>query len=375
MKTVLHLERKFVSKTETFIINQVNTIKNFNVVVATAKSLNNFLCNKKIIEPKNKSLLVNGKILFPQVEEDLLSQLNEYKIDLIHVHYLVDALYFLNMVKKFNVPKVVSCYGYDVSSFPNKLLGIPKLLLKKVFNEYDYFIAMSPDMKLDLIKLCCPEGKIIIHYYGTDVERFVFNERNYLPKDKIIILSVGTVEKKKAQHLVIEALGIVSKVFTNFEYHIVGSGDYINICKRNAKKLGIYNNVFFHGYIPYNSPLLQEFYNEADIFILPSITLHDYDKEGIPGTIVEAMASGLPVISTYHAGIPYIIESGKEGILVKERDIMELVDALMYLIKNPDLRQKLGQNAQNKALEELDLKKGTERLEKIYTQIINNHNN
>lgn len=372
MQTILHLERKFTSKTETFIVNQINTIKNYNVIVGTIYNTKLLPCDKQVITPKKMSFISrSAKYLSSKTVLDLFEQLNKTKIHLIHTHYLVDAIFFLKLTKLFYVPKICSVYGYDVSSFPNFFGGLPKLFLKQIFKEYDYFLAMSDDMKNDLLKLGCPAPKIIVHYYGTDIKRFYVKNRDYKINGKIKILSVGSIEEKKAQHLVIDALSIVNKHFSDFEYHIVGSGGYMELCKQKVEKYGLGNKVIFHGYIPYYDNRLFEVYKEADIFIHPSITSENNDKEGIPGTIVEAMASGLPVISTYHAGIPYIIENEKEGLLVKERDIDSLSESIIRLIQDENLREKLGRNAQRKAIEELDLYRGTERLEKIYSKIIN----
>jgi len=374
MKTVLHLERKFTSKTETFIVNQINTIKNYNVIAATINKLNNLPCNKLIIEPRVKNFFnSSGKILFNKTNNDLYEQLNNYKIDLIHTHYLVDAFFFLPLVKKYNVPKIVSCYGYDVSSFPKVYFGIGKYFVQKVFKEYDYFLAMSPEMKNDLLKLGCDENKIIVHYYGTDTIRFLNLKRDYKINGKVKVLTVGSLEAKKAQHLIIKALDMLVKKYNykNFQYILVGSGPNEVKLKKLVNSLELNEIVYFYGYTHHYSEKLVEIYNECDIFIHPSIVDKNNDKEGIPGTIVEAMASGLPVISTYHAGIPYIIENEKEGLLLKEGDIDGITNSIKRLIDDQKLRENLGRSAQKKAIEELDLQKETERLEKIYNKMIN----
>jgi len=229
MKTILHLERKFTSPTETFIINQVNTLTKFKVIVGTIKNLNNFKCNKEVISVKNLSRFSkNARYLSNKTLKDLYNNLSDYSIDLIHTHYLSDALYFYGLVKKFNVPKICSGYGYDISSFPRKYLGLMKHFYKLIFKQYDYFLAMSEDMKKDMMKLGCPESKIIIHYYGTDTTRF-FYDRIYTDNYGLVpvkILTVGTVEPKKAQYLVVEALLRAMNKYSliNFEYHIVGDG-------------------------------------------------------------------------------------------------------------------------------------------------------
>ncbi len=80
----------------------------------------------------------------------------------------------------------------------------------------------------------------------------------------------------------IEALSKLNKQIRDFEYHIIGSGEYLKICKQKVVEFGLSDKVIFHGYIPYYDNKLVNFYQEADLFILPSITLKDYDKEGIP---------------------------------------------------------------------------------------------
>jgi colanic acid/amylovoran biosynthesis glycosyltransferase len=157
---------------------------------------------------------------------------------------------------------------------------------------------------------------------------------------------------------------------SNFEYHLVGAGAYESIVRKEVQQTGLMNRVFFHGYIPHYDNRLQEFYRNADIFILPSMTLNDYDKEGIPGTIVEAMANGLPVISTYHAGIPSIIRHSEEGLLIRERDVEAMAEAIFQLATHPELRERLGKKGQEKAKNDLDLRVGTGRLEMIYDETL-----
>ena len=109
--------------------------------------------------------------------------------------------------------------------------------------------------------------------------------------------------------------------------------------------------------------------NEADICVHPSVT-HKTTKEGIPGSVIEAMANGLPIISTYHAGISYAIETEKTGILVKEWDINELAHSILRLIESVELREKIGSAAQIHAINDLNLLKKESELEEIYINLI-----
>ena len=106
------------------------------------------------------------------------------------------------------------------------------------------------------------------------------------------------------------------------------------------------------------------------MFIHPSVTDRKGYKEGIPGAIVEAMAAGLPVISTYHAGIPYIIKNHETGLLIREWDYEDLVKSILELTENLQLRKTLGQNGQDYALKYLNLSIKESELEKIYDNLI-----
>ena len=378
MKTVLHLERRFCDPNETFIANQINSIQEFKCIVGTIVHTHALPCTKEIIVPSDKSFLSHfTKYLTYRSASKFYDELSRYQVDLIHTHYLVDAIFFQKLTSRFSVPKICSGYGYDTSSFPTRYFGIAKHFYPPVFREYRKFLAMSEDMKHDLLSLGCPEIKIQLHYFGIDVSRFLNTTRSYdRPGRKCIILSVGTFEEKKAQHLVIRALAMLQGKYQNdnYEYHLVGSGEYEKVIRAEALRSGILDKIVFHGYVPYYDQRFPALYNSADIFILPSMTLKNNDKEGIPGVIVEAMASGLPVVSTFHAGIPSIVRNNREGLLVQERDIEGLAEALHRLMIQPELRKSLGTNARQKAIEELDLNIGTKRLENIYDDILTMQN-
>jgi len=110
----------------------------------------------------------------------------------------------------------------------------------------------------------------------------------------------------------------------------------------------------------------------SHLFILPSIEAKDGDKEGIPVVLMEAMATGIPVISTYHSGIPELIEDDKTGYLVKEKNIEELYKKMLQVIENYDSMNKITHNARKKIEKDFNLIKQTNKLEKIYYHLIEN---
>ena len=128
--------------------------------------------------------------------------------------------------------------------------------------------------------------------------------------------------------------------------------------------------VSWNGSTVYASREHKKYLRNADVFVHPSVTDVNGDKEGIPGTIVEAMAAGLPVISTYHAGIPYIINNNKTGLLIKEWDIEALKNTILKIASDSTLRRYLGKNGQEYAMQNLNIKEKEIELEKIYESLI-----
>jgi glycosyltransferase involved in cell wall biosynthesis len=292
-------------------------------------------------------------------------------VRLLHFHYLVDARFFLALKRLTGLPSIVSVYGYDVSLFPRILLGYGRRYLQPIFREMDCFIAMSNDMRHDLIQVGCPEDKIIVHYYGVDTDRFAYPDRAYPEKKVVNILICGTLEPKKAQDRVLQALHLWEQrkcSEQSFRITLMGDGPLRPKLESLVHRFGWQDRVRFLGHIPYREARLVEEYRQADVFTLPSLTIKG-DKEGIPGTIVEAMACGLPVVSTYHAGIPEIIVNEENGLLVDERDLEGLSKALGRLIEDRALRERLGRAAAQTAVSHCRLLSKTPELERIYDQL------
>jgi len=381
--TVAHLIRCYLSPTETFIFNQISSLRKFRPIVLCHRQNNNqpfpfedAFCSTKLLPKFYKiSAEISYRLLrhlTNKESEELIKIIKSEDVKLLHFHYLVDARYFLKLSKATQLPKVVSCYGYDVSSFPKLYLGYGIKYLKPIFQEMDIFLAMSEDMKKDLIRLGCPKEKILVHYHGIKTEKFAYPGRTYADKETVNILSCGTLEEKKAQHLVLKALKkleLEGNLKHKFHLTIVGDGPMRNQLRQMVCNFSWQKEVIFKGHIPYQGDRLVKEYHNADIFVLPSITSVQGEKEGIPGTVVEAMAAGLPIVSTYHAGIPSVIENYKEGILVKERDIKGLVHALQELIENRNLREKLGRAAAKRAIKEFDARARIKNLERIYESL------
>ncbi len=382
LPVVAHLKRTPPAPTETFVTNQIRTIAGFRVAPCYHHQAGHspnpddsaFVLSRALTGAAAVVDRVSHRTIrrLPMSSARCLAQrLCDDGADLLHFHYLVDARFFLEVKRLTGLPGIVSAYGYDVSSFPRTLFGLGRRYLEPLFREMELFLAMSEDMRRDLAALGCPPEKILVHYYGTDTRRFTVAARDYSTNRLLTVLACGTLESKKAQDLVLHALHLAESegwMRSPFRVVLVGDGPMRGDLERQVARYHWQDRVVFAGHISHESERLVQEYAQADVFSLPSITVKG-DKEGIPGTIVEAMAAGLPVVSTRHAGIPEIIRSGEDGLLVDERDVVGMARAFGELSSGSDLRARLGRAAAERAARDLDLLVGTRRLEGIYRSV------
>jgi colanic acid/amylovoran biosynthesis glycosyltransferase len=380
---VAHFIRGFLRPTETFIGNQIVSLRKYDPVIFCHHKINNHSFTNlhanallDIINPihqKFEKLFYSAfRALTPFGVHTLVNEVIKSDSKILHLHYLVEARFFLPVARQLHLPSVVSGYGWDVSSFPKSKYGFGRQYLQPIFKEMDLFLAMSEDMKKDMTKLGCPESKIKVHYFGTDTARNIFSQREYKNKGVINVLYLGRLTPKKAPQNVLYALKMLEErnpPLPDWRLKIVGDGPLKSDLERIVHEYKWTDKVEFTGHISYDDPRLNKVYHQADIYVLPSMTVNG-EKEGIPGSLIEAMASGLPIISTFHAGIPFVVKNRNDGLLVKEGNIDGIADALIELLESSKLRETLGKAAAYKALTQLDIKSQTSALENIYDSLI-----
>jgi len=292
------------------------------------------------------------------------------KFDIIHCHFGPNGIIgaYLKEVG-INSKLITTFHGYDMSMFiSNHGEGI----YKNLFLRGDLFMPISEHWKKKLIEMGCEEGKIIVHRMGIDVEKFEFSERR--KTGTIKILSVGRLVEKKGHEYAIKALAkVVNKNGKDIIYRIVGDGPLKDKLMSLAEELGIEDCVEFMGNV--EDEELLKLYKESHIFILPSVTASDGDQEGIPVVLMEAQAMGLPVISTYHSGIPEVVIDGKSGFLVPEKDVDALAEKMEFLVEHPELWSEMGRHGREFVEKHYDIRRLNKRLVEIYQNLIRKENN
>ncbi|MEF1291849.1 glycosyltransferase, partial [Vibrio sp. M260118] len=241
-----------------------------------------------------------------------------------------------------NVDIITIFHGYDMSVYAE--LEREKENYSRLFRLGHLMLPVSYYWKERLINLGCSSEKISVHRMGVDVDDFKFISRyDDLNRDVINLISVCRFVEKKGIPVL---LGAIKELPKRYRLTLVGGGPLHQDVLNLVKNFGLEDRVSVKGSLPSN--IVAEKLNEADAFVLPSITASNGDMEGIPVALMEAMASGLLVFSSFHSGIPELIEHGKSGFLSDEGDIIALKNNILYAFEelNGSQRQSIADTAE-----------------------------
>jgi colanic acid/amylovoran biosynthesis glycosyltransferase len=303
--------------------------------------------------------------------------LRKDKPTVIHAHFGSSGHSILRIKKMFNIPLITTFYGQDLSMLPNKF---PKWKekYKKLFQEGELFLIEGSHMKKSLTNLGCPENKIKIQHQGIDLKKIPFILRNIERDKEIKVLISASFREKKGIPYAVEAIGIVRKKLPKIKIKLTIIGDSTGDKEGEIEKRKILDTVERYnlkattkmlGFQPHRA-FLQELY-EHHIFLSPSVTASTGDTEGgAPVSIIEASASGIPVVSTFHCDIPEVILNNKSGYLVKEKGVKGLAEKLYDLISNPSIWEKMGKVGRSHIEKNYNIKKQVIKLEKIYDSLL-----
>lgn len=263
----------------------------------------------------------------------LKSVMRQGGIDLLHCHFgtrahLAAALRSLGLI---DVGIVTTFHGFDLSALIRRKGRSHYQLL---FRFGALFLPISEMWARTLRELGCDPARICVHRVGIDCALNEFRERrlDLRANMPVKLISVGRLVEKKGHAYTLQALAELRRERPDLSVtlDIVGEGELTQSLRREVAALRLDDIVTFHGGLPHGETLA--LLDEAAVFVLPSVTAGDGDMEGIPVSLMEAMARGMPVISTYHSGIPELVEDGVSGFLVPERDVAALARAIARTI-------------------------------------------
>jgi glycosyltransferase involved in cell wall biosynthesis len=264
--------------------------------------------------------------------------ITEENIDVVHTHGYKANVYGLAAAKWAGVPVVVTCHGYTRASAAVRFYSwLDRVLLR----FFDQIIPVSARLEHDLAACGVPSNRISRIGNGISIERFVTANPSLLvearQKGKLII---GTVARLVPEKGIADLLTVIPGILNSFphvEFLIVGGGPGRCQFENRAAELGIAEHVCFAG----QREDMPGVYASMDLFVLPS------HYEGLPMSILEAMASGVPVVATAVGDISNVVQDCKTGLIVPPHNPLQLSNAIRRLLDDKELRKQLSANGRD----------------------------
>jgi colanic acid/amylovoran biosynthesis glycosyltransferase len=298
-------------------------------------------------------------------EYGVLARLLECRrADLMHVYFGHTGVHLLPFIKRWPKPTVVSFHGMDIQPREDR----PGYLdnLKELLRTVPLAMGRSNSLKEGMLALGLPEERFRMNRTGIPLDNFPFNRREIPAKEEWRLVQACRLIEKKGIDIALKAFAGFSADYPRARFTIAGEGPLQEPMRKLADELGIGGVVDFAGFL--SEKELCELYGRSHIFLHPSNMTADFNQEGIPNSMLEAMATGLPVVATRHGGIPEAVEHGRTGLLSAERDVDSLLDGLRLLVRTPDVWSEMGRCASRAMQENFERSAQVAKLEEVYRE-------
>lgn len=283
--------------------------------------------------------------------------LKQHHIDVVMAEYGTTSAEILNACKYCQIPLVAHFHGKDSSDY--SVIERYKEKYSKLFNYASSVIVVSKDMNRRLIDMGCSSD--IIEYVPCVPDECFYQSLPSFNSQQFIF--VGRFTDKKAPYAVLYAFSKIAANYPDAKLIMAGDGPLLNTTRNLAKLFAIEDRVVFPGRI--SSKETMEYMKNSFAYIQHSIIADDGDMEGTPVAVMEASAMGLPVISTFHAGIPDIVLDGQTGLLSKELDVDAMANNIKYLLEHKEIAISMGREGKIRMQKEFSKREQMDKLTRI----------
>jgi glycosyltransferase involved in cell wall biosynthesis len=300
-----------------------------------------------------KKVKVLGNLLF---SAEIIKKLKEVNPDIVHIQGLWIGIPGYLAKKILHIPYVVTGHGSDIYLQSRLLLNLRS---KPVLRSADARIALTDDMRKKIKNICKRDAFVVPNGINLEVFGNSIKLRNIKKEQKILF--VGSLVPVKGVRYLIESMKAIKNNYSNVKLVIIGDGTEKHELEKLVIEFGLSDCVSFVGKV--SNHKISQYMIESDIFVLPSLS------EGFGIVLLEAMASGLPIIASNVGGIPSLIQNGVNGFLVEPGNPEKIAEKILFLFNDRETMIKISEG-NKKAVEKYDWEKIAVQLEDIYLKCI-----
>jgi colanic acid/amylovoran biosynthesis glycosyltransferase len=360
------------------IYRQIRALRAFRPVVFCQKRENpdRFPFEDVVLVPKprthqvrrlwQKTILGRPITIYRSEADRLLRELDAHRAQLLHIYFGHIGVHLYPLLERARLPVIVSFHGADAQVDHDRPAYAE--LSRKVFARARLILVRSESIGRRVCALGCDPGKVRLHRTGLPLGEIDFFSRAAPADGKWRCVQACRLIEKKGLATSLRAFAQFAREYPASHFTIAGEGPLLEPLRALAAELGVADRVRFAGFL--SQADLLALYREAHLFLHPSELGPDGDQEGIPNSMLEAMATGLPVVATEHGGIPEAVEHGRSGLLVRERDAQALAHAMLELARDPALYAMMSEAAACRARTAFDIEAQTRVLEKWYAEAV-----
>ena len=294
-----------------------------------------------------------------------LAALHRADARVLHVYFGHIGVHLLPLLEIADLPVIVSFHGADAGVSEDDPEHLART--RRMFEKCALLLVRSESIGQRLVGMGCDAGKIRLHRTGIPLREIPFSKRTAPADGAWCCVQACRLIAKKGLATSLRAFGEFARDFPKATLTIAGEGPQLEELRALSVELGIAARVSFAGFL--SQEKLRALFAESHLFLQPSELTGAGDQEGVPNAMLEAMATGLPVLATMHGGIPEAVENGVSGLLVAERDHAALAEAMRALADAPARFAAMSQAAGARVTEQFDLAVQTRVLESCYDEV------
>lgn len=348
-RTLLHVCGRYLPLSETFTYDLIRRLDGFthHVVAASLENLDVFPL---------------ASVQAPVPEATVWPAVRDLGVDGVVCHFGPQCTMGMPIAMMLGVPIVTVFHGYDISRLLQDRVWVERY--RACFEAGMRALCISDAGRRKLLDIGCPPTQVDVIRLGVDTRRFTFKPpssrwpASWTDDRPLRLLSVARLVPKKGMHVALAASALLDAAGRPHHLRIVGDGPERAALEAQAESLGL-RHVTWMGAVPRD--VTAEAFAWADLYVQPSVTAESGDEEGIPVSLMEAMAAGLPVVSTRHSGIPELVIDGHTGVLTDEGDIEGLAHAIAALAVEPERAEALARAGRQWVEEEFDQRRQVAR--------------